>query len=234
MSETKTIGRNFTTPQLIRFVMSPVLTQFALSLLSTLDDGLFLSRYAGQNALAAFSIAFPIFLIIGALGELFCGISIVCSTKMGAGNSEEANRDFTTVVLTALITGLCLSVILKLNEDVIIRALGATDILFPYIKDFMSIAGWYLPLMLITNLFSRFYVPAGKPQFNMLTLLMSSFCNFFFDWLFIARLQWGMRGAAFANLIGHLTLTIFGLLFYSSRIAEIGFSRPHRNNISIA
>lgn len=233
MSETKTIGRNFTTPQLIRFVMSPVLTQFALSLLQTLDDGLFLSRYAGQNALAAFSIAFPVFMIIGALGELFCGISIVCSTKMGAGRSEEANRDFTTVVLTALATGLCLSVILKLNEDAIIRGLGATDILFPYIKDFMNIAGWYMPLMLVTNLFSRFYVPAGKPQFSMLTLLMSSLCNFFFDWLFIARLQWGMRGAAYANLIGHLVLTVFGIMFYSSRIAEIGFSRPHRNNISI-
>ena len=44
MSETKTIGKEYTTLELIRFVSSPVLTQFALSLLQTLDDGLFLSR----------------------------------------------------------------------------------------------------------------------------------------------------------------------------------------------
>ena len=233
MSETKTIGRNFTTPQLIRFVLPPVMTQFALSLLQTLDDGLFLSRYAGRNALAAFSIGFPIFMFIGALGELFCGISIVCSTKMGAGRSEEANRDFTTTVLAALLTGLGLSVFLKLFEDTIIRRLGATDILFPLLKSFMNIAGWYMPLMLITNLFSRFYVPAGKPQFNMITLILSSFCNFFFDWLFIARMNLGMAGAAYANLIGHLTLTVFGLLFYSSNICEIGFSKPERGNLRI-
>ena len=100
MSETKTIGKDYTTWELIRFVSSPVLTQFALSLLQTLDDGLFLSRYVGRNALAAFSIVFPIFMVINALSELFCGVNVYCATKMGAGKNEEANRSFTIMVIS--------------------------------------------------------------------------------------------------------------------------------------
>ena len=229
MSETKTIGKEYTTWELIRFVSSPVLTQFALSLLQTLDDGLFLSRYVGQNALAAFSIAFPVFMIINALAELFCGVSVYCATKMGAGKNDEANRSFTAVVLVALVTGLFCTAILKLNENAIIRLLGATDILYPYIKDFFRIADWYLPMMLIQSLFGRFYVTAGKPQYAMVTMLMSAFCNFFFDWLFIARLQMGMAGAAYANLFGHVAVIIFALIFYSSKNAEVGFARPQGN-----
>ena len=226
--ETKTIGRDFTTAELIKFVSSPVLTQFALSLLQTLDDGLFLSRYVGQNALAAFSIAFPIFMVINALSELFCGVNVLCATKMGAGKGDEANRSFTTAVYAALITGVSLTVILKLGEDRFIRALGATDLLYPYIKDFFRIAGWYMPVMIVNSLFSRFYVTAGRPKYAMITMIMSSGCNFFFDWLFIVRLQLGMAGAAYANLLGHLSVLIFGMVFYHGKDCEVGFDKPEK------
>ena len=226
MSETKTIGKDYTTWELIRFVSSPVLTQFALSLLQTLDDGLFLSRYVGRNALAAFSIVFPIFMVINALSELFCGVNVYCATKMGAGKNEEANRSFTIMVISAVVTGLFITAVLKLGENYFIRALGATDLLFPYIKKFLSVAGWYLPLIIVEGLFSRFYVTAGKPQFAMVTMLITAFSNFFFDWLFIARLQLGMVGAAYANLVGHVALIIFGLVFYSGKTCEVGFTRP--------
>ena len=229
MSETKTIGKEYTTLELIRFVSSPVLTQFALSLLQTLDDGLFLSRYVGQNALAAFSIAFPVFMVINALSELFCGVNVLCATKMGAKKNEEANRSFTAVVLVALGTGLLCTALLKIFEDPIIYGLGATDVLYPYLKDFYRIAGWYLPMMMVQALFSRFYVTAGKPQYAMVTMLMSAGCNFFFDWLFIARLQWGMSGAAFANMFGHIAVLIFGLIFYNSKNAEVRFATPEKN-----
>ena len=43
MSEVNTIGKNFTTTELIKFAAPPIISQFAMSLLSTLDDGLFLA-----------------------------------------------------------------------------------------------------------------------------------------------------------------------------------------------
>ena len=90
MSQANTIGKDFTTFELIRFTAPPVLAQFSMSLLSTLDDGLFLSRFVGTDALAGFSIAMPLFMLMMAITELFNGASVLCSTKMGEGKSEEA------------------------------------------------------------------------------------------------------------------------------------------------
>ena len=101
-------------------------------------------------------------MVINALSELFCGVNVYCATKMGAGKNEEANRSFTIMVISAVVTGLFITAVLKLGENYFIRALGATDLLFPYIKKFLSVAGWYLPLIIVEGLFSRFYVTAGN------------------------------------------------------------------------
>ena len=233
MSETKTIGKNFTTGELIKFVSTPILTRLVLSMLQTLDDGLFLSRYVGHNALAAFSIGMPIFMIIGSIADLFGGVSVYCSTKMGEGKNEEARGAFTTAAITMTVFGYAFVMIMGLFMDDIIRLLGATDILFPYIKTFFSIGMWYIPLSLLAFLFSRFYVPAGKPQLAMVTMVLATVCNFFFYWLFIVKMQMGIAGSAYANFIGNMTGVIFGLVFYSGKNCEIGFGRPEREVVKL-
>ena len=70
MSEVNTIGRDFTLPDLVKFVAPPILTRLFVSLLQTLDDSLFVSRFCGPNALAAFSVAMPWFMLIDSIGML--------------------------------------------------------------------------------------------------------------------------------------------------------------------
>ena len=69
MSEikTNTIGKEFTMPELIKFVAAPVISKLVISLLQTIDDSLFISRYCGKNALAAFTIALPWFMLVDAV-----------------------------------------------------------------------------------------------------------------------------------------------------------------------
>ena len=229
MNEVNTIGKDFTTKELIRFTAPPVLSQFAMSLLSTLDDGLFLSRFVGANALAAFSIAMPVFMMIMAVSDLFNGASVLCSTKMGEGKNEEAKRHFTTIVITAAGFGILISLISAVFMDPIIRFMGGTEILFPYVKAFLSVGVWYIPLILVNHVFSRFYVPSGNSQMALITTLVNAFCNFFFDWVFIVRLRVGMVGGAYANLIANLVVFLIGLVYYSRKNNEISFARPFEN-----
>ena len=232
MEKVNTIGKIYTIGELIRFAAPPVLAQFSMSLLSTLDDGLFLSRYVGTNALAAFSIAWPIFMIFIALSELFNGASVLCSTKMGEGKGEEANKDFTSVIIMAALFGCIFSLVGRAFMDPLIVFLGGTDILFPYIKAFLSIGVWYIPLILVNHIFSRFYVPAGNSKMSLYITLTNSLCNFFFDWLFIVRMGLGMVGSACANLIANIVVFIIGMIFFSRKSSEIHFSRPDHNMLS--
>lgn len=226
MNQTNTIGKDYTTRELIRFAAPPVLAQFSMSLLSTLDDGLFISRFVGTNALAAFSIAMPIFMFFMAISELFNGASVLCSTKMGEKKIEEARSHFTTIVILSGAFGCIVSLIGRIFLDQLIVFLGGTEILFPYVKAFLSIGVWYIPLILINHVFARFYVPAGNSRMSLYVTLVNAFCNFFFDWLFIVQLRLGMTGSAYANLIANIIVFIIGIIFFSRKSSEIHFTKP--------
>ena len=229
MSEVKqnTIGKEFTLNELFKFVAPPVFTRLMVSLLSTLDDSLFVSRYLGQNALAAFSVALPWFMFIEAIGLMVSSVSVVCSIKMGEKKNEEAKSDFTTTVLLTFGVGLFMTLILSLFLDPILKLLGETEILLPYAKQFFNISRFYIPLLLVNYIFNSFYVIAGKPRWSMYSSAANIICQFFFDWLFIVRLNIGMPGAAYANLIGSSVVSLIGLFFYSNSNREMCFTKPH-------
>ena len=224
-----TIGREFTLPQLFRFVAPPVFTRLLVSLLSTLDDSLFVSRFLGPNALAAFSVAMPWFMFVDAIGMLMSSVSVVCSIKMGQKKNEEAKSDFTTSVLMSFFFGCCLTLFLVFFIRPVLRFLGETEILMPYATSFFRISRFYIPLILTNYTFNSFFVIAGKPKCSMISSAINIVCQFFFDWLFIVRLQIGIVGAAYANLIGNLAVTAFALFFFFDRRHEIHFVRPHKN-----
>ena len=232
MEKVNTIGRDFTTRELIRFAAPPVLSQFAMSLLATLDDGLFLSRFVGADALAAFSIAMPLFMLMMAISELFNGASVLCATEMGEGKNEDAQRHFTSIVILAGAFGILASMAVMLFMDPLIRFLGGTEILFPYVKAYFRVGVWYVPLILVNHVFSRFYVPAGKPKMALIATLTNAFLNFSFDYVFMVRMQIGMTGSALANLIANVVVFIIGMAFFSRKSSEIHFARPVDNMFS--
>ena len=231
MSEikTNTIGKMFTMPELMKFVAAPVVSKLFMSLLSTIDDSLFISRYCGQNALAAFTIAMPWFMIIDAVVMVVCSVSSKCSMLMGEKKNDEANSSFTTMVITSLIIGVIFTIILSIFKVPILRFLGATDELLPYVSSYMNVSRFYIPLLIVTNMFGRFYVIAGKPKVSMITSMVQIACNLFFDWLLIAKMGIGIVGAAYGNLAGFVLLTIIGVVFYSNKNREIHFGKPLEN-----
>lgn len=231
MSEVKTntIGKDFSLKELTKFVAAPVITRLLVSFLQTMDDSLFVSRYCGQNALAAFSVAMPWFMIVDAVGMMLGAVSFHCSIKMGRKENEEAKQDFTTICLVTFVIGLIMSSILSIFIDQILLLLGETEILMPYAKDYIMIEKLYIPLVLCSYIFGGFYVIAGKPKCSMYTTIISTFCNFFFDWLFIVKMDIGIKGAAYSNLIGFSAITIFALVFYSNKKREMCFTKPTKN-----
>lgn len=225
--KTNTIGKDFTLSRLAKFVAAPVVSKMFIALLQTLDDSLFMSRYVGEMALAAFSIAMPWFMLVDAVSMIFCATSAKCSMLMGEKKNEEANRTFTTMVLIDFAIGCIFSLILTLFREKILRFLGATDILLPYALEYMNVSRFYTPLVFLSFMFSRFYVVAGRPKASVFVTVGNTFCNFFFDWLFIVRMKTGVVGTAYANLIGNIFNVVVAIYFFSSKEEEIHFEKPY-------
>ncbi len=223
---TKTIGKDYTLRELGRFCIPAILNEFIFSLLYTLDDGLFISRFVGQNALAAFSILFPLVMITQAISSLLGGVSILVSRKLGERRDREANADFTAMILFVFAIGVILAVIENVFAKEIVYLLGATDILFPYAYDFLRISSLYIPLTLAYAVFVRFYIPAGKPRMELLSTILNVGSNFFFDWYFIVYRRAGMVGTAYANFLAVLIGNTIALVFFSRKTSEIHFAKP--------
>ncbi len=229
MDETKTIGKDYSLLQLAKFALPAVLNELIINLLYTIDDGLFISRYIGSNAMAAFSVLFPLFMIHNSPAILLGGVSTLASRKMGEGKSQEARADFTAMVLFVGMIGILLGVMERVFMDPILKLLGATDIIYPYARDFVRVGALYLPLTLVSTIFRRFYVPAGKPKMELLSTVLNVSANLFFDWYFVVYKRVGMVGTAYANLLATVLMTVIGLLFYSGRKCEIQFTSPTKD-----
>lgn len=228
-NEVNTIGKEFTMFGLIKFVAAPVISKLVISLLQTIDDSLFISRYCGKNALAAFTIALPWFMLMDAVIMVVCAVSSKCSMLMGEKKNDEAKRSFTTMVFVGFIVGCIFSVILSIFKIPILKFLGATDILLPYVSSYMNISRFYIPLMVVGNLFIRFYVIAGKPKVAVLSTSVQIACNLIFDYVLIARLGMGVVGAAYGNLAGNILICLIGIIFYSNKNEEMHFAKPLSN-----
>ena len=232
MSEIKTIGKDYSTGELLKFAAPSVTNEIVISLLYTLDDGLFISRYIGHDALAAFSIGSPLFMLNFAVVNLLGGSAILVSRKFGEKKEEEARKNFTTVIVAILLIGILMAIVERTFLKQILHLLGATEILYPYAWQFNSIGTLYIPLALVAGIFSRFYVTAGKPQVGLLNTVLNVGTNVFFDWYFVVYRQIGMVGAAYANLIAVCVQMAIGLIFYSSKASELRFARPDLTDIS--
>ncbi len=229
MENTKTIGKDYTLKSLAMFCLPAILNELVINLLYTIDDGLFLSRYVGPNALAAFSVLFPLFMVHNSPSILLGGVSSLASRKMGEGKSLEARGDFTAIVLFVGILGIFIGAAERIFMDLILKLLGTTEILYPYARDFVKIGALYVPLTLVSNIFMRFFVPAGKPKMELLATTLNVSTNLFFDWYFIVHKGVGMVGTAYANLIATALMVTIGLIFFSSKNCEIRFAAPSRN-----
>ena len=92
-------------------------------------------------------------LIVGLGTMLATGGSAIVAKKMGNGKTEEARSNFTLIIITGIISGLAISITGLLFVDKIIWRLGASEILFPYCKDYLMVQ-----LFLLSGILCRFYI----------------------------------------------------------------------------
>ena len=123
------LSDHFSYGRLLRFTLPSIVTMVIASLYSVVD-GLFVSNLVGDMALSAVNIAFPIAMIIGAIGFMLgTGGSALVAKTLGEGNKELADRYFSMIIYTIMIVGGLLSVITVLLVEPIMWAAGASELL---------------------------------------------------------------------------------------------------------
>ncbi len=199
---------------LLRFAF-PTMFMMVFYGLYTIVDTIFVSRFVNTNALSSINIVTPAINVIVGLGAMLAaGGTAIIGRKLGAGREAEARSDLTQLTLTGAVLGLAIAAVGTLYLDDIVAALGASDILHPYARDYLSILILFTPASMVQVLFSMFFIAAGRPGLGMVAGVLGGVVNAVFDYLFIVEFGMGISGAAIATGMGYMVPALTGLVFF--------------------
>ena len=216
MTETQKnpLAESFNAISLIRFAF-PSMVMMLFMGLYTIVDTIFVARFVDTNALSSINIVCPVINLIVGLGTMLAtGGSAVVAKKMGNGNTEEARSNFTLIVVTGAVIGLLITAAGLFFLDEIIWGLGASEILFPYCRDYLTIQLIFAACNMMQVLYQNLFVTAGKPALGLVLAVLAGIANIVFDYVFIVLLQMGIKGAAIGTGIGYMIPTIIGTIFF--------------------
>ena len=225
-AEENPLSQDFDIKSLLKFAL-PTIIMMLLMGLYTIVDTIFVAQFVGTNALSALNIVCPVINLIVGLGTMLAtGGSAIVARKMGAGETVRASQDFTLIIGAGALFGVIITVLGTALIDNMIRGLGASGILFPYCKEYLSILLLFTPASMLQVLFQNLIVTAGRPGFGMALGISAGAANILFDYIFMVPLQMGIKGAALGTGIGYLVPTVAGILFFRLGNGSLHFRRP--------
>ena len=220
------LGQTWRAESLLHFTF-PTIVMMIFMGLYTVVDTIFVAQFVNTDALSSINIVCPVINITVGLGTMLAtGGNAMISRKMGAGEGREAKEDFTLLVLTGAVMGFLILLGGTVWIDQIVSALGASDLLFPYCKDYLTVLFWFIPANILQTLFSNLFVTAGKPGLGFGLSVLAGVANMILDYIFIVPCGLGIRGAALGTGFGYLIPTAAGLAYFTGRKGTLSFTRP--------
>ncbi len=209
------LARDFSIWSLLEFAFPTIMMMLFMGLY-TIVDTIFVSQCVDIYALSALNIVCPVInLMVGAGTMLATGGSAIVARKMGAGDMAGARRDFTLIIGAGAGLGLLVAGFGIMFLDQIIRGLGASELLFPYCKEYLFVLLLFAPAGMLQVLFQNLMVTAGRPGVGMLLGISAGAVNILGDYLFMVPMGMGIRGAALGTGLGYLLPAIAGILFFT-------------------
>lgn len=189
--------------KLLKRYALPAIIAMSSSSLYNIIDSIFIGHGVGPMAMSGLAIAMPLMNLLTAFGALIgVGASSLTSIRLGQGNKQRTFLILSNAVMLNVVIGLTLTIIGLVFLDPILYSFGASDATIPYARDFMRII---LAGNVVTHVFlglNEILRASGYPKKAMTFMLITVLIVICLNPLFIFGFRWGVKGSAFATLIG--------------------------------
>ena len=106
----------------------PTIIATIINAIYNFADTLFVGMLNDTSAMGAVSVAFPLFMIISAMGQMVgVGSASYISRSLGAGEKEKADKTASTALFLAIIIAIIVTVFVLLFLEPILKLMGATE-----------------------------------------------------------------------------------------------------------
>lgn len=193
----------------------PAIISMLVSALYNIVDQIFIGQGVGMLGNAATNVAFPVTTIATALALLLgIGGASNYNLEMGAGREKKASSIAGTALSTLVITGAILAVAVLLFLRPLLSLFGATTDVMPYAVDYLGITAVGLPFYALSIGGNHIVRADRSPTYSMTCVLTGAIINTILDPLFIFGFGWGIKGAAWATVIGQVVSGILVVIYF--------------------
>lgn len=189
----------------------PTIMGMLVQILYNLTDTFFVGKLNDPYQLAAVSVAFPLFIMLMAISSIFgTGGSSYISRLLGQKEYLRAKKVNATTFYSCIFVGIIVSFIGLFFISPILRLIGVTEATFQFASQYLTIILSGSVIIILNFSLALLLRAEGAAKESMLGMMIGTGLNIILDPLFILYLNYGVRGAAIATIIGQG----LGLLYY--------------------
>lgn len=195
----------------------PAAIGLIVNALYSVVDSIFIGQGVGANGIAALTVAAPIMLVMMAVGVLIGGGgNALMAIRLGQQRHKEAEKILGNSFTLVVIAGVAMTVGGLTFLEPILRLAGATSDVMPFAKEFVGIILIGFLAQGIGFGLNNFIRTTGNPKRAMGTMIVGAVVNTILNYLFVIVLHWGLKGSAWATVIGQSVSAVFVLQYFLS------------------
>lgn len=208
----------------------PAMCAQFFNILYSIVDRAFVGHIAagGEMALAGIGICAPILTAITAFSSLIgIGGASVMSISIGRRDNKNARLAMNNAFILLLCTSAGITVLLLIFARTLLYALGCSDTIYPYAKEYFTIYVTGTAAVLCGNGMNQFILAFGNAKRGMFAIMIGAIVNTILDYVFIYAFGMGIGGAAVATVIAQFCVLLYVLsfLFSDKAVFKLTFSR---------
>ena len=193
----------------------PAIISMLVSSLYNIVDQIFIGQGVGMLGNAATNIAFPVSIICTATALLLgIGSASNYNLESGAGNPERAARIAGTGLSLLAVSGVLIAGVVLIFLNPLLHLFGVTPDVLPYALDYTGITAFGIPFLVLTTGGNHLIRADRSPTYSMTCMLTGAIINTILDPLFIFGFHWGIKGAAWATIIGQIISGIMVIIYF--------------------
>ncbi|MBR3881479.1 MAG: MATE family efflux transporter [Mailhella sp.] len=215
---TKSIGR-----LLLEYTI-PAILGMAIVAVNQIISSVYIGYGVGPLALAAMAVTFPVINLLMAFCQLVAvGCAAMCSIALGRKDMPEARSMLGHCVLLEILLSAVFGFLFWIFLDPMLMFFGASAETLAPAREFMVpllVFAWVQFLTIGLNFLAR---ASGYPKTAMFTAVMTALGIVVFSPLFIYQWEWGMYGAAMAQVMGSVLSTLWLTVHFLRKGALVHF-----------
>ena len=204
----KFLGSEKVSKLLLKFSIPCILSLLISSLYNIVDQIFIGNSELGYLGNAATGVVYPITIIAVAFAWCFGdGAAAYLSLCQGRGDTENAHQGIGNSILVTFIISIIFLILGFILKDNLLYLFGA--------RDYFVIILSAIPVYMLANSMNAVIRADGSPGFSMLATLVGAIINIILDPIFIFPLHMGIKGAAYATIIGQIVSLIVSIIYYT-------------------